>query len=86
MTMKITSLIVALFVLIQGCTMTPPRLSAVPTELTARAEIPGMTGVRYVGGGDMTELTRVAGTGLPGKAGAQGAPAASGLSGHFGRW
>ncbi|WP_178117927.1 patatin-like phospholipase family protein [Pseudomonas sp. R5(2019)] len=59
MTMKTTSLIVALFVLMQGCAMAPPRLSAVPTELTARAEIPGMTGVRYVGGGDMTQLTRV---------------------------
>jgi predicted patatin/cPLA2 family phospholipase len=60
MTMKITSLIVALLVLMQGCTMTPPRLPAVPSALTARAQIPGMTGVRYVGGGDMTELTRVA--------------------------
>jgi hypothetical protein len=58
MTMKITSLIVALLVLIQGCTMTPARLPAVPSELTARAQIPGMSGVRYVGGGDMTELTR----------------------------
>lgn len=39
--------------------MVPPRLPAVPLELTARAEIPGMPGVRYVAGGDMTELTRV---------------------------
>ncbi|VVN91448.1 patatin-like phospholipase family protein [Pseudomonas fluorescens] len=60
MTMKITSLIVALFVLMQGCAWAPPRLSAVPSELTARAQIPGMPGVRYVAGGDMTELTRVA--------------------------
>lgn len=57
--MKVTSLIVALFVLVQGCTMTPTRLPAVPHELTARAEVPGMAGVRYVVGGDMTALTRV---------------------------
>ena len=31
-----------------------------PSELTAKAEIPGMPGVRYVGGGDMTELSRIA--------------------------
>jgi hypothetical protein len=60
MTMKITSLIVALLVLMQGCAWAPPRLAAVPSELTARAQIPGMTGVRYVAGGDMTELSRVA--------------------------
>jgi hypothetical protein len=57
--MKTCSVILALFVLMQGCSMTPPRLPAVPSELTARAEIPGMTGVRYVAGGDMTELTRI---------------------------
>ncbi|MDT4834954.1 Patatin-like phospholipase [compost metagenome] len=57
--MKATSLILALFVLMQGCTMTPTRLPAVPLELTARADVPGMAGVRYVAGGDMTELTGV---------------------------
>ena len=46
--------------LLQGCETVPTRLPAVPSELTARAEIPGMTGVRYVGGGDMTEFTKVA--------------------------
>ncbi|WP_280290922.1 patatin-like phospholipase family protein [Pseudomonas sp. BN417] len=57
--MKVTSLIVTLFVLMQGCTMAPTRLPAVPHDMTARAEIPGMPGVRYVAGGDMTELTQV---------------------------
>ncbi len=36
----------------------PPRLDAVPPALTAKAEIPGMPGVRYVGGGDMTDFFR----------------------------
>ena len=44
--------------LLQGCETAPTRLPAVPSELTARAQIPGMPGVRHVGGGDMTELTR----------------------------
>src|SRR4051794_24147521 len=46
--------------LLQGCSMVPHRLTAVPDELTARAEIPGMPGVRYVAGGDATELTKAA--------------------------
>ena len=45
---------------LQGCASSPARLPAVPTELTASAEIPGMTGIRYVAGGDMTELSRIA--------------------------
>ncbi|MBT8769169.1 patatin-like phospholipase family protein [Pseudomonas sp. DB1] len=49
----------ALLLLLQGCTVAPTRLPAVPDDLTARAEIPGMPGVRYVGGGDMTEFTRI---------------------------
>jgi predicted acylesterase/phospholipase RssA len=57
--MKAINLIVALLLLLQGCTMAPTRLPAVPDDLTARAEIPGMPGVRYVGGGDMTEFTRI---------------------------
>ncbi|GLZ86317.1 lipoprotein [Metapseudomonas resinovorans] len=57
--MKATNLIVTLLLLLQGCTMAPIRLPAVPNDLTARAEIPGMPGVRYVGGGDMTEFTRI---------------------------
>jgi predicted patatin/cPLA2 family phospholipase len=59
MMIKPSGLIVALFVLMQGCAMAPPRLSAVPTALTAKAEIPGMPGVRYVAGGDMRELSQV---------------------------
>lgn len=62
--MKTSCLIGALLVLMQGCAMAPPRLPAVPTALTAKAEIPGMTGVRYVAGGDMSELSRVGLQGL----------------------
>ncbi len=46
--------------LIQACASAPERLEAVPSELSARAELPGMPGVRYVGGGDMSELSRIA--------------------------
>lgn len=62
--MKTSSLIVAILVLMQGCAMAPPRLPAVPSALTAKAEIPGMPGVRYVAGGDMSELSRVGLQGL----------------------
>ncbi len=55
-----TLLIAAAALLVQGCASAPPRHAAVPSELTAKAEIPGMPGVRYVGFGDMTELSRVA--------------------------
>ncbi len=44
-----TLLIAAAALLVQGCASAPPRLAAVPPELTAKAEIPGMSGVRYVG-------------------------------------
>jgi predicted acylesterase/phospholipase RssA len=54
------SVLIAAALLMQGCTSTPVRLSAVPHELTSRAEIPGMTNVRYVGGGDMTGLVNAA--------------------------
>ena len=46
--------------LVQACASAPERLEAVPSELSARAELPGMPGVRYVAGGDMSELTRIA--------------------------
>jgi predicted patatin/cPLA2 family phospholipase len=53
--------IAAALVLMQGCASTSPaRHAAVPPELTAKAEIPNMPGVRYVAGGDMTELSRIA--------------------------
>jgi len=45
--------------LIQACASAPERLEAVPPELTARAEVPGMPGVRYVAGGDMSELAEI---------------------------
>lgn len=44
---------------LQGCVSAPPRVAAVPAQYTAAAEIPGMPGVRHVGAGDMSELTRV---------------------------
>ena len=53
------SLIASVLLFVQGCA-TPPRLPAVPSELTARAEIPGMPSVRFALGGDMTELTQIA--------------------------
>ena len=46
--------------LIQGCSSSPTRLDAVPPELTAQAEIPGMPGVRYVAGGDMADFFQAA--------------------------
>jgi predicted patatin/cPLA2 family phospholipase len=52
-----TFLIAAALLLVQGCA--PTRLPAVPPGLTSKAEIPGMTGVRYVAGGDMSELSKV---------------------------
>jgi predicted patatin/cPLA2 family phospholipase len=42
-----------------GCATSPTRMEAVPAALTAKAEIPGMPGVRYVAGGDMTEMSRI---------------------------
>ena len=59
-----TFLIAAALLLVQGCATAPSRLPAVPPELTAKAEIPGMPGVRHVAGGDMTELTRAVREGL----------------------
>ena len=44
----------------QGCISAPPRLDAVPPSLTAKAEVPGMPGIRYVAGGDMSGFFRVA--------------------------
>ncbi len=58
--MKNTPWIVLVLMLAQGCAMMPSRLPAVPPTLTAKAEIPGMTGVRYVAGGDMREMTNAA--------------------------
>jgi predicted patatin/cPLA2 family phospholipase len=52
-----TFLIAAALLLVQGCA--PTRLPAVPPGLTSKAEIPGMTGVRYVAGGAMSELSKV---------------------------
>jgi len=43
----------------QGCVSTPERLNAVPSSITAKAEIPGMPGVRYVAGGDVTDFVNL---------------------------
>jgi hypothetical protein len=45
--------------LMHGCAA-PSRLEAVPSSLTTKAEIPGMPGVRYVGGGPMTDFLQAA--------------------------
>jgi predicted patatin/cPLA2 family phospholipase len=52
------SIIAATLLLLQGCSMAPPREPAVPAALTAKAEIPGMPGVRYVAGVDVAELNK----------------------------
>src|SRR5262245_6910814 len=57
-------LIAGVLLLVHGCASAPPRHAAVPSELTARAEIPGMPGVRHVVGGDMTPLINAALDGL----------------------
>lgn len=54
----------AALLVIQGCSTSPTRMQAVPFAVTSKAEIPGMPGVRYVGGGDMTELIKVAAASL----------------------
>jgi len=54
----------AALLLAQGCTSIPERHAAVPAELTTKAEIPGMPGVRYVAGSDMSELARIGIEGL----------------------
>ena len=64
---RITALIpmlVALALIATGCATAPSRLPAVPSGLTAKADIPGMPGVRYVAGGDMTGLIQAANEGL----------------------
>ncbi len=53
-------LIASVLLLVQGCAMTPPRLPAVPSESTAKAEIPGMPSVRFALGGSLKELSQVA--------------------------
>lgn len=53
------SLISALMLLAQGCS-SPTRMDAVPPSLTSQAEIPGMPGVRFVAGGDITEFRNAA--------------------------
>jgi len=57
--LKLTSL-VAVAVLVQACASTHARHEAVPAELTARAEIPGMPGVRYAAVGDLSGLVTIA--------------------------
>ncbi|SOE86946.1 Predicted acylesterase/phospholipase RssA, contains patatin domain [Burkholderia sp. YR290] len=56
----VLGLFTAVILVLQGCSTTPGRLPAVPSELTGKAEIPGMPGVRYVAGVDAPELTQAA--------------------------
>jgi predicted acylesterase/phospholipase RssA len=53
-------LFAAAMLLLEGCSTTPARLPAVPPDLTARAEIPGMPGVRYTAGIDIPAFTEAA--------------------------
>ena len=46
--------------LMQGCISVPARMDAVPASLTAKAEVPGMPGIRYLAGGDMSGFLKVA--------------------------
>ncbi|MET0985566.1 MAG: patatin-like phospholipase family protein [Steroidobacteraceae bacterium] len=63
----------------QGCVSAPKRLSAVPTEITAKAEIPGMPGVRFVAGGAaITEFVKAS---LEGQRREEAYRASQGLSG-----
>jgi predicted acylesterase/phospholipase RssA len=61
---KSACLISATLLLLQGCSFAPPRQPAVPSALTAKAEIPGMPGVRFVAGVDAVELNKAAVEGL----------------------
>ncbi len=56
----VLSLIAAFMLVIQGCATAPARLPAVPADLTAKAEIPGMPEVRYVAGIASPQLTQAA--------------------------
>jgi predicted acylesterase/phospholipase RssA len=47
--------ILCLALLVQGCA-TPVRQGAVPQALVAKAEVPGLPGIRYLVGGDMPEF------------------------------
>jgi len=58
--MRGTILSAVALLLLQGCASAPTRLPAVPAELTSKAEIPGMPGVRSVPGGEMTVLIQAA--------------------------
>ncbi len=53
-------LLIAAFALLNhGCLSAPKRLNAVPHELTARAEIPGMPDVRFVPGDGVAAFVKV---------------------------
>ncbi|SOY72909.1 patatin-like phospholipase family protein [Cupriavidus taiwanensis] len=56
----VLGLIAASILVLQGCATAPARLSAVPRELTTKAEVPGMPGVRYVAGIDSPQLIQAA--------------------------
>ena len=47
--------LMVLTLLLQGCSI-PGRLAAVPKEETAQAQIPGLSGVRHLANGDMTQF------------------------------
>jgi hypothetical protein len=51
----IVFLVMGLTALLQGCSI-PGRMPAVPQDMTAKAEVPGMPSIRYLSGGDMSQF------------------------------
>ena len=58
------ALVAGSLLVIAGCASAPPRMDAVPAELTAKAEIPGMPGVRYIPGLDSEKIFELGVEGL----------------------
>ena len=56
----LSGVVIASLLILQGCASAPSRLPAVPPDATAKAEIPGMPGVRYAAGVDAPGLIRAA--------------------------
>ncbi len=54
----LSGLVIVSLLILQGCASAPLRLPAVPADSTAKAEIPGMPGVRYAAGIDAPGLIR----------------------------
>lgn len=55
----LSGMAIAALLILQGCASSPTRLPAVPPDATGKAEIPGMSGVRYVAGVDAPGLIQL---------------------------